>query len=147
VANKKFQSNAQGGKKLSNFFNRFCPFFTLFYTFFQIFRNFSHFLTIFKHELARLVLPHLTYFTQIAKMAYATTHLNLTLYLIFPFVLRLSSASGGPPASGLMLIRSCNVLSLLQLCARCTPSRWGKRQGRRDRNLSNLNRLLPLLCL
>ena len=33
----KFQSNAQGGKKLSNFFNRFYTFFSLFHTFFQIF--------------------------------------------------------------------------------------------------------------
>jgi hypothetical protein len=79
VANKKFQSNAQGGAKLSEFFNRFYTFFSLFHTFFQIFRNFSHFLTVFKHELARLVLPHFTYFTQIAEMAYATPHLKLSL--------------------------------------------------------------------
>jgi hypothetical protein len=61
VADNKFQSNAQGGKKLSNIFNRFYTFFSLFHTFFQIFRNFSHFLTLFKHEHARLVLPHFTY--------------------------------------------------------------------------------------
>jgi hypothetical protein len=61
VANKKFQSNAQGGKKLSNFFNRFYTLFSLFHTFFQIFRNFSTTFDVFKHELARLVLPHLVH--------------------------------------------------------------------------------------
>jgi hypothetical protein len=81
----------RGGKKKSNFFNRFYTFFSLFYTFSQIFRNFSTTFDVFKHELARLVLSHFTYFTQIAEMAYATTHLKLTLYLIFPFVHRPSS--------------------------------------------------------
>jgi hypothetical protein len=58
----------RGGKKLSNFFNRFYTFFSLFHTFFQIFRNFSHFLTVFKHEHARLVLPHLAHLVYLNKI-------------------------------------------------------------------------------
>jgi hypothetical protein len=56
-----FQSNAHIGKKKSNFFNRFYTFFKHFHTFFQIFRNFSTTFDVFKHELARLVLPHFTH--------------------------------------------------------------------------------------
>jgi len=55
----------RGGKKLSNFFDRFYTFSSLFHTFFQIFRNFSTTFDVFKHEHARLVLPyfaHLAHF-------------------------------------------------------------------------------------
>jgi hypothetical protein len=51
----------RGGKKKSNIFNRFYTFFSLFHTFFQIFCNFSTTFDVFKHELARLVLPHFTH--------------------------------------------------------------------------------------
>jgi hypothetical protein len=91
VASKKFQSNAQGGKKFSNIFNRFYTFFSLFHTFFQIFRNFSHFLTVFKHELARLVLPqitHLSYFAgsypQIPDKKAAILFLAITICCMLP---------------------------------------------------------------
>jgi hypothetical protein len=55
VADNKFQSNAQGGKKLSNIFDRFHTFFDGFYTFFQIFLQLLTVFNRFKHELARLV--------------------------------------------------------------------------------------------
>jgi hypothetical protein len=53
---------------LSNFFNRFYTFFSLFHTFFQIFRNFSTTFDVFKHELARLVLPHFTHLVYLNKL-------------------------------------------------------------------------------
>jgi hypothetical protein len=59
VADNKFQSNAHIGKKLSNIFNRFYTFFSLFHTFFQIFLQLLTVFNRFKHEHARLVLPHL----------------------------------------------------------------------------------------
>jgi hypothetical protein len=57
-----FNQMRRGGKKLSNFFNHFYTFFSLFHTFFQIFRNFSTTFDVFKHKLARLVLPHFARF-------------------------------------------------------------------------------------
>jgi hypothetical protein len=51
----KNQSNAQGGKKLSNIFKRFYTNFEYFGTFFANFRKFSNVFERFLHELARLM--------------------------------------------------------------------------------------------
>jgi hypothetical protein len=56
-----FNQMRRGGEKKSNIFNRFYTTFDRFYTFFQIFLTFSTTFDVFKHELARLVLPQSAY--------------------------------------------------------------------------------------
>jgi hypothetical protein len=58
---KNFNQMRRGGKKLSNIFKRFYTIFERFYIVFEYFQTFSNVFERFLHELARLVLPQITY--------------------------------------------------------------------------------------